>query len=114
MAASQENINENTPMGANLTTDGATFRVWAPNALEVYTTGDFNNWQQDDNSLLVVNAMGHWTGFMPGVIRGQLYLYYVVGNGSSGPKRDPYARALTDTDYPWKCIIENAAFPWHD
>jgi 1,4-alpha-glucan branching enzyme len=114
MAASQKHIKENTPMGANLIAGGATFRVWAPNALKVYITGDFNNWQQDDSNLLVANANGHWTGFIPGVIRGQQYLYQVIGNGSSGPKRDPYARALTDSAYPWNCIIENASFPWHD
>ena len=37
----QENINEHTPMGANLIADGATFRVWAPNeAIEVFKAGE--------------------------------------------------------------------------
>jgi 1,4-alpha-glucan branching enzyme len=116
MAASQKNVNDNTPMGANLVLKGATFRVWAPNALEVYILGDFNNWQKDKKSLLVCNSSGHWMGFVPTAKRGQQYWYWVVGNGGSGPKRDPYARALSDSEDPleWKCILEKADFPWHD
>ena len=36
MPASQSNITSNTPLGANLVPGGATFRTWAPTALEVY------------------------------------------------------------------------------
>ena len=36
LTASQVNITLNTPMGANLIADGATFRTWAPKATEVY------------------------------------------------------------------------------
>ncbi|HZX59644.1 MAG TPA: alpha amylase C-terminal domain-containing protein, partial [Mucilaginibacter sp.] len=119
MAASQQNISDSTPMGANLIAGGATFRVWAPNALKVYVVLDFSAAvvakPATEDTLLVKNENGHWTGFVPGVTKEQQYLFYVVGtNPISGPKRDPYARALTDTDFPWKCIIGDATFPWHD
>ena len=42
MPASLDHITPNTPMGANLIADGATFRVWAPHADAVYILGDFN------------------------------------------------------------------------
>ncbi len=32
-----DHISSGTPMGANLVVNGATFRVWAPGALEVHT-----------------------------------------------------------------------------
>jgi hypothetical protein len=35
MPASQEHVDKDTPMGARLIADGATFRVWAPNAEHV-------------------------------------------------------------------------------
>ena len=94
MPASLDHINLATPMGANLIADGATFRAWAPNARAVYVLGDFNNRQRNDASLLTVDAHGHWRGFVPGVRDRHSYIFYVVGTGSEGPKRDPYAREL--------------------
>jgi 1,4-alpha-glucan branching enzyme len=114
MPVSLDHISPGTPMGANLLADGATFRVWAPNATAVYIQGDFNSQLQDDTTLLNEIGNGHWAGFVAGAKGGQRYMFCIAGKGSSGPKRDPYARAITDTDYPWKCIIIDPAFPWHD
>ena len=43
MPASLQHIDPDTPMGATLSGDGATFRVWAPHARAVYVLGDFNS-----------------------------------------------------------------------
>jgi 1,4-alpha-glucan branching enzyme len=118
----QDHINENTAMGANLTTDGATFKVWAPGAVGVYLNGTFggqNNWTQDAdvNLLLAKNSEGYWTGFFSGAREGDAYKFYVVGSGSKGYKRDPYARELSvDPPFPHaNCFIRSAAlYPWHD
>ena len=109
MPASLDHIHPDTPMGANLIADGATFRAWAPNARAVYVLGDFNNRQRNDASLLTVDEHGHWRGFIPGVRDRQRYMFYVVGNGSEGPKRDPYARELK-TPFPSDCIIRRPIF----
>jgi 1,4-alpha-glucan branching enzyme len=100
-------------MGANLVADGATFRVWAPKARSVHAIGDFNNRQRNDASLLTRDDHGHWRGFIPGVRDRDRYMFYVVGDGSEGPKRDPYAREL-QTPFPSDCIIREIDFPWHD
>jgi 1,4-alpha-glucan branching enzyme len=100
-------------MGANLIADGATFRVWAPNAHSVHVIGDFNNRARDDASLLTRDAHGHWRGFISGVRDRQRYMFYVVGEGGEGPKRDPYAREL-QTPFPSDCIIRKTDFPWHE
>jgi len=113
MPISLDYIDQNTPMGANLTEGGATFRVWAPNANAVYINGDFNSALQDDTTLLNQIGNGHWAGFVPNVTDRQQYMFYVNGAGSAGPKRDPYARELV-SPFPGQCIIRDPAFPWHE
>ena len=113
MPASLEHIGPHTPMGANLIADGATFRAWAPHARSVHVIGDFNNRQRNDASLLTRESHGHWRGFIAGVRDRQRYMFYVVGDGSEGPKRDPYAREL-QTPFPSECIIRKTDFPWHE
>jgi len=104
----------NARMGANLIAGGATFRVWAPNAHRVSVRGSFNNWA--DLPLAPI-ANGHWAVSVPGVVEGDQYKFFVIGTGSTGFKRDPYARAIADTP-PWpssNCTITQPdTFPWHD
>ena len=113
MPASLDHIDPGTPMGANLIADGATFRVWAPHARSVYVLGDFNDRQCHDACLLTRDDLGHWRGFIPGVRDRQRYMFYVVGEGSEGLKRDPYAREL-ETPFPSECVIRKTDFPWHE
>jgi 1,4-alpha-glucan branching enzyme len=113
MPASLEHIQPGTPMGANLIAGGATFRVWAPHAHTVHVIGDFNNCERNDASLLNRDNHGHWRGFIPGVRDRQRYMFYVVGDGNDGPKRDPYAREL-QAPFPSDCIIRKTDFPWHE
>ena len=94
MPTSQQHVSPSTPMGLTLVTGGATLRVWAPRARQVFICGDFNGYVRGDSSLLVRNGDGRWTGFVPGVAEGDRYKFYVVGEGSEGFKRDPYAREL--------------------
>jgi 1,4-alpha-glucan branching enzyme len=122
MPASQQHIHAGTPMGAQLMDSGATFRVWAPGAKEVYIVlHDFdvhapNGWQKNDTDLLVRDAVGYWAGFVPGVVDGSPYRFWVVGEGGEGYKRDPYARELALHGYPdCNCIVRDPArYPWHD
>lgn len=112
MPATLENITASTPAGANLIGNGATFRVWAPEALAVYVIGDFNNRIVDDASLLTRDANGYWSGFIAGAKEYQLYRFHVVGTGSTGPKRDPYARELTPEWPNPECILRKPDYPW--
>jgi 1,4-alpha-glucan branching enzyme len=122
MAASQLNITSSTPLGANLVAGGATFRTWAPAAREVYVALRQQNgvaaslFPKDPEHLLVKDAAGVWAGFVPGIKDGDLYRFYVVGTGSEGFKRDPYARELEFDGYPdCNCVVRAPAdYPWHD
>jgi len=100
-------------MGANLIADGATFRVWAPNAHSVHVLGDFNSKTINEASLLNRDALGHWRGFISGVKDRHRYMFHIVGNGSTGLKRDPCAREL-ETPFPGECIVRETDFPWHN
>jgi len=118
---SQQNISPSTPMGANLVAGGgATFRVWAPRATAVYLNGVFAGAPltgPTDALLLAKDANGYWAGYLAIAGEGDLYHFWVVGTGSSGFKRDPYARELAlDAAFPkCSCIIRAAAaYPWHD
>jgi 1,4-alpha-glucan branching enzyme len=111
----QEHISNDTPMGANLVANGATFRVWAPGAEKVYVIGDFNSWAPSDPWLLQTRPGGHWAGFLPEVKDGTFYKFWVQGTGTSGPKRDPYARDLEDAWPNPKCIVRASdTYTWQD
>ena len=120
---SQLHISDNTPMGATLVEGGATFRVWAPGATEVYVvTSDLPTarqpgWTPRQADRLVRRPDGTWAGFVPGLADGSPYRFYVVGLGSSGLKRDPWARELgTDPPFPdCDCLVRDSdSYPWHD
>ena len=86
MPATQQNISTNTPLGANLVSNGCTFRVRAPRATQVHVLGDFNGWKLADASLLTKDAKGFWSGFMPGATEGQTYKFWIVRTeGDRGP-----------------------------
>jgi 1,4-alpha-glucan branching enzyme len=102
-------------MGANLVSGGATFRVWAPRASAIHVVGDFNGWSRNAASALIKNPDDRWTGFIPGAQDGHKYKFYVIGAGTEGLKRDPYARELTNTWPNPDCVLRSAAtFPWQD
>ena len=120
MPLPQDHIHPESPMGANLAGDGATFRVWAPGARAVHACGSFggvSDWIPSEANRMLSDARGYWTGFRSGVRDGDEYKFWVAGSGSEGFKRDPYARELTlDPAYPFcNCVVRDpASYPWHD
>ena len=123
MPASQQSITATTPLGATLVDGGATFRVWAPEATQVYVITDdlpaarHAGWAPREADLLVRRADGTWTGFVSGLRDGSPYRFWVVGQGSTGFKRDPHARELgTFPAFPdCDCLVRSpASYPWHD
>jgi len=116
---SRQHISPQTPTGATLVADGATFRVWAPEAAAVYLHGIFGGQVFDrltDDRLLQKDERGYWTGYQTGARDGDRYRFWVQGAGSSGHKRDPCARELDPEGFPnCFCILRAGdGFPWHD
>src|ERR1035437_8926124 len=74
---------------------------------------------QTPDLLMAKDANGYWAGFVASAGEGDSYRFYVVGEGSSGYKRDPYARELAnDPALPFPvcaAVIRGATqYPWHD
>jgi 1,4-alpha-glucan branching enzyme len=125
MAVESANLTRETPMGATLLRDGATFRTWAPNARDVHVAlgkngdPDLSSFSPTVASRLIPMGDGTWAGFVPGARDGDAYLFWIRGplDGSTGLKRDPYARELAASpafpDCP--CLIRDpGSYPWHD
>ena len=73
--------------------EGTYFAVWAPNAKDVFVTGNFNGWNPGSHPLQTKGVSGIWEGFIPGVMRAATYKYHVVSrvNGYRYDKTDPFA-----------------------
>ncbi len=116
---SQANITPSTPLGTRpLPGGGATFRVWAPRATDVYLNGSFGSKTYagtDPNARLTKDASGYWAGFESEAKTGDEYSFYVV-NATEGHKRDPYARQLMEAGFPdsSSIVCDPDAYPWHD
>lgn len=98
-----------------LGTPGTYFAVWAPNALKITVTGNFNDWDKSSHALHVrQDSSGIWEGFIPGVQKGEVYKYHIHGaNGMLLDKGDPFAhywekRPLTAS------ITWGTTFTWND
>ncbi|MGF1610876.1 MAG: 1,4-alpha-glucan branching protein GlgB [Kiloniellales bacterium] len=86
-----------TRLGAHPTTldgvAGVSFVVWAPNAARVSVVGDFNDWDGRCHPMRKRHEGGLWELFIPGLERGALYKYEIIGAaGQLLPlKADPFA-----------------------
>jgi 1,4-alpha-glucan branching enzyme len=80
-------------LGAIVDASGTTFRVWAPNALEVQLRGDFNEWDGSRNPLTQIDSSGIWETQVPGLGSGENYKFHIRGaDGLWRDKADPMAR----------------------
>ncbi len=94
--------------------EGFYFAVWAPNATSVSIIGEFNEWKEGVHVLFPrLDKSGIWEGFIPGIAKGTLYKYHIIGyEGRISIKGDPFAnywekRPATATitwelNYTWK------------
>ena len=94
-------------MGANLYSGGSTFRVWAPNAEQVFVAGTFNHWSQTAHPLGREDH-GYWSTDVPGAKAGDHYKYVIDNSGSW--RIDPYARDVTSS--AGNSIIHEPDFDW--
>ena len=96
-------------MGAVLSAEGVSFRVWAPNAQGVFVMGDFNDWQTDSIALLP-EEKGYWSVLVPEAQAGQEYKFCLKTAIGELSRNDPYARQLTNS--VGNSIIYDPKFEW--
>jgi 1,4-alpha-glucan branching enzyme len=96
-------------------TAGTYFAVWAPNARQVFVTGDFNNWNQSSHPLYSRGQSGIWEGFIPGVGQGALYKYLIISkyDGYKAEKADPIA-FYHEKPPETASVVWNIEYSWKD
>jgi len=94
--------------------EGASFAVWAPGALGVRVSGDFNFWDGRANPMRSLGSSGVWELFVPGVKDGALYKYQVLGaDGTWREKADPMARR-TQVPPQTASVVTHSSYEWRD
>jgi len=88
---------------------GVSFRVWAPNADQVFVSGDFNQWS-DSATPMQLGAGGVFGADVAGATVGQGYQYLVHHAGQVLTRQDPRARAVTGPQ--GNSLIVDPTFAW--
>ncbi len=106
-------------LGAHLAdSDGASgvrFAVWAPNALNVTVTGEFNDWDVRRHPMRRRNG-GIWELFVPGLGVGAPYKYNVKSRfaGYQQLKADPYAFCCETPPKSASVVWDINRYQWGD
>ncbi len=98
---------------------GFYFAVWAPHAQAVSVVGDFNGWNTEAAPMKRMEPLGIWEVFIPGVVSGQLYKFFIVkGNGGTVYKADPFASYAEERPGNASCTFisgkDGKPFAWSD
>jgi 1,4-alpha-glucan branching enzyme len=102
-------------MGAHpLPGGGATFSVWAPNAIGVSVIGDFNAWDAGAHPLDVRGASGIWEGVIAHASPGDVYKFAITTrDGTRLEKADPFARC-TEVPPRTGSVLWDLSYEWGD
>jgi len=95
--------------------DGTYFAVWAPNAEQVYVTGDFNGWEKQGFKLSTREGSGIWEGFIAGMGSGALYKYHIESRvrRHRADKADPFA-FYCEQSPKTASVVWDLAYEWND
>ena len=102
-------------LGAMVSDAGVRFAVWAPNALNVTVSGEFNDWDIRRHPMRRRNG-GVWELFIPGLGAGIPYKYYVRSQiaGYEQFKADPYALACETPPKSASVTWKLDGYEWQD
>lgn len=87
--------------GLNRTSNGWTFREWAPNAVRMYIIGTFNNWEEREEYALQLIGNGNWEiKLVPNALsHGDLYKLKIYWRDGQGERIPAWAkRVVQDSD----------------
>lgn len=88
---------------------GTAFRVWAPNADQVFVAGTFNQWSKTANPL-ANEGSGYWSTDVPQAKAGDEYKFVILNGAQELWRIDPYARDVTSS--VGRAVICNPDFDW--
>ena len=107
-------------MGSHQVTEkrkkGIRFTTWAPNAINVYVSGDFCNFAiEDEYRMEKITERGIWSIFIEGVEPGTKYKYVIEDKaGNKVFKADPYAVTSEVRPATASIISSKIQYKWND
>ncbi len=102
-------------LGAHLEGGYCIFRVWAPNAKEVYVTGSFNNWEKYSHKAHRITCGGIFECIIEGVKEFDAYKYLIVTkNGEELYKTDPYSFHTETRPGTASKVYDIEGYKWSD
>jgi maltooligosyltrehalose trehalohydrolase len=97
--------------GALLSSEGVTFRVWAPRAKEVLVHVATGAGAGDHPLTRVEDERGVWSALVPNVVEGDRYGYCIDGRE---PLPDPVSRSQPDGVHGLSEVVDASQFAWQD
>lgn len=102
-------------LGSFLNGDSCIFRVWAPNAKEVYVTGQFCSWDTRKYKMQKINDAGLYEIEIFGVALYDSYKYVLIANdGREILKSDPYAYHYETRPHTASKVYDLSGYKWND
>ena len=96
-------------------TNGAFFRVWAPNAKSVSVVGDFNCWQPEKHPMTKLNKSGVWEVYVKNIKIYDKYKYHIeTRSGKVLLKADPYAFYQETNGKTASMVYDIEGYCWKD
>jgi 1,4-alpha-glucan branching enzyme len=101
-------------LGAQVEPTGVSFRVWAPNALEVQVAGGWAGWDGAQHPMSRVGDSGLWHAHVPGIGIGAQYKFRIRGAGGAWVDHaDPMAR-YAEKPPKSASIVWDSSYVWGD
>ena len=98
------------PIGAELTEQGASFRVWAPRRSAVTVVGESGGSKFEQP--LDREKEGYFSAVVPHVKAGATYQFRLEGESNLFP--DPASRFQPEGPHGPSMVVDPAAFQWND
>ncbi len=100
-------------LGVHGDNGGFVFRVWAPNADEVFLVGSFNSWKKTDK---MKGEDGIFELRLPSdrVKEGDLYKYLIVNGEKELYRSDPYSFKMDVPPHCASVVADIGGYRWHD
>ena len=109
------NYHSHKYLGSFLDGDKCTFRVWAPNAVKVFVTGEFCSWHPYTHEMKLINDKGIFEVELSGIKQYDAYKYVIVTkSGTELWKADPYAKHAETRPLTASKVYSLPYYQWKD
>lgn len=109
------NYHSHKYLGSFLNGDKCIFRVWAPNAVKVFVTGEFCSWHPHTHEMKLINDKGIFEVELSGIKQYDAYKYVIVTkSGTELWKADPYAKHAETRPLTASKVYSLPYYEWKD